>query len=625
MPSTSATIGAGSGGTGHGPPGVPATMVRRPRLLHRLAAARTHRLTVVAGPPGCGKTVALADWAASACPDPVLWLSLDAADPVELGPLGLWRRLVAGLRGFQLSLGRAAEELSDAEGLLDAGDPDPRELLPLVVAELWRCPPAVVVIDDFHLVTNPAAALFPSLVLDLPPHVHLVLAGREEPAFPLHRLRLGGELVEITDRDLRFDRGEAAALLAGLGVRLSAAEVAQLGRAVEGWAAGLHLAGRFLQGEADPRGAVGHFGGATALVAEYFVREVLDRLPPGHVRFLVDTSVLGELTPPLCAEVTRRQDAQAVLQDLIGRNLFLARAGDGSQAYRYHPLFAGFLQHRLALEGPERAQGVHRRAAAWFGRSGDLGRAVGHLVAGSAPDAALALVTGEVLAHLERGVTWDGASLFLPGVPRAWLEEDPVRLYVAAAALLCGSRLDEARWWLHRLEATLGPGPERAGLLARAAFLWLVHDEAVADAAGVLAQGAVVGEAMGPDQTLAPLPGELGRRHSWLAALDGVIAARLPVVLARAHCWRGEHQAARAVLCRVSRRTQVSSGGGYWAVLGTVALAEGRLGEAHTLAQRALAETGGQDAGASAAAYDARVALGALYLERDELAAAEEQ
>src|SRR6516225_1045952 len=46
------------------PPGLPATLVRRPVLQQRLTAGASKRLTVVVGSAGAGKSVLLADWAA---------------------------------------------------------------------------------------------------------------------------------------------------------------------------------------------------------------------------------------------------------------------------------------------------------------------------------------------------------------------------------------------------------------------------------------------------------------------------------------------------------------------------------------------------------------------------------
>ena len=61
------------------PHGQPGTIVR-PRLLQALDAGIARPLTLLAAPPGSGKTALLGSWVGSGGPDSVAWLSLDAGD-----------------------------------------------------------------------------------------------------------------------------------------------------------------------------------------------------------------------------------------------------------------------------------------------------------------------------------------------------------------------------------------------------------------------------------------------------------------------------------------------------------------------------------------------------------------
>lgn len=76
-------------------PGVPAWAVLRARVTKLIAeGTRRSPLTVVTGPPGAGKTMALALWAATE-PRPVAWVSLDDYDD-QLGVF--WSYVVEALR-----------------------------------------------------------------------------------------------------------------------------------------------------------------------------------------------------------------------------------------------------------------------------------------------------------------------------------------------------------------------------------------------------------------------------------------------------------------------------------------------------------------------------------------------
>ncbi len=73
------------------PPACKEWVIRRSRIEERIAAGP---LTVVTGPPGAGKTTAVASWLAVA-EDPVAWVTLDRYDS---RPDVFWSTVVAALR-----------------------------------------------------------------------------------------------------------------------------------------------------------------------------------------------------------------------------------------------------------------------------------------------------------------------------------------------------------------------------------------------------------------------------------------------------------------------------------------------------------------------------------------------
>src|SRR4249920_1584839 len=73
-------------------PSVPGWMVPRPRLEEHMDEGTAGPLTVVTGPPGAGKTLAVASWAATR-PGPVAWVTLDHYDS---RPKVFWATVVEG-------------------------------------------------------------------------------------------------------------------------------------------------------------------------------------------------------------------------------------------------------------------------------------------------------------------------------------------------------------------------------------------------------------------------------------------------------------------------------------------------------------------------------------------------
>src|SRR5258705_9612028 len=77
-------------------PDLPGWAVARPRIDKLIADGTRGPLTLVAGPPGAGKTMAIAAWAAaSRNPGPLAWLTVDGHDN---RPRVFWSYVVAALR-----------------------------------------------------------------------------------------------------------------------------------------------------------------------------------------------------------------------------------------------------------------------------------------------------------------------------------------------------------------------------------------------------------------------------------------------------------------------------------------------------------------------------------------------
>jgi ATP/maltotriose-dependent transcriptional regulator MalT len=76
-----------------------------------------------------------------------------------------------------------------------------------------------------------------------------------------------------------------------------------------------------LRGATDPARVARALEVRRDTIAEYFIFEVLDQQPPEVAQFMLDTSVLGEMTAGACAAVTGRKDAAALLRGIDTANL----------------------------------------------------------------------------------------------------------------------------------------------------------------------------------------------------------------------------------------------------------------------------------------------------------------
>ena len=444
------------------PPSRRADWIARPHLLAALyAALSSHRLTLLSAPAGYGKTTLLCqlqDLPATVHPlaapsgrEPPLgrrmaWLTLDEGDN---DPVLFLHYLVAALRTVVPGCGSAALALlSEFAG----SRVQVRQVVAALINDLVESgpEPLVLVLDDLHCITEAAVfTLLDYLLVHLPPPVHVVIATRADPPLSLARLRARGQLAELRLADLRFTEAETGRFLNdALGLDLSPADLETLYRRTEGWAAGLRLLAGSLDRLVTPaeRAAfIAEMAQTDRYVFDYLADEVLARQEPEVRAFLLQTSILPELTPALCDFVTGRADSMVVLEDLERRNLFLVPLSPApSPVYRYHALFAEFLQQRLRREMPEWERELHRRAAQ-AQRCDRPRRAIEHyLTAEMWEEAAQAIevVQGEML---QTGL-WETVRYWIDALPVPVREAHPTLLHALGACILLGGNdLSEAQ------------------------------------------------------------------------------------------------------------------------------------------------------------------------------------
>jgi len=382
-------------------------LVSRPCLIQRLDEGLRPgcRLLLVSAPAGFGKTMLVAEWvqrrragaetgpagdgvqpadslravrSARAEQAPAFaWLSLDDEDN---DPARFFTYLTGALETVNVHVSFDARALSQS-----SQSPSQSSALTALVNSLAAHPAdLLLVLDDYHVIEQRSihdALLF--LVDHLPPHAHLVIVSRTDPPWSLARLRTRGQLTELRAADLRFTPDEAAVFFNdAMGLNLSTEDVAALEARTEGWIAGLQLAALSMRGKATERVAdfITAFSGSNRHVIDYLAEEVLAQQPEEIHDFLCQTAILDRLTAPLCDAVTGRGDSDAVLRQLEQDNLFLIPLDDQREWYRYHRLFADFLQNHLQHDMPDRVVDLHCWAAEWYERNGMADQAVNHLL-----------------------------------------------------------------------------------------------------------------------------------------------------------------------------------------------------------------------------------------------------
>ncbi len=356
-------------------PPLRSALLHRSHLLEVLDQSCSVPLTLLLASAGFGKTTLLSVWV-SQHTSPVAWVTLDNQDN---DPTRFWAYVIAALRHSGSRLSTVGES---AEALLHSSQPSllTGALTSLINELATHAQDTVVILDDYHLIGEPAIHESLQFVLDhLPPCLHVLLASRSDPPLALARLRVRGQLVEMRETDLRLDRAEAASFLTQvMNLSLSEEEIGHLAQRTEGWVAGLQLAALAMRRHPDRSSWISAFTGSHRLILDYVQQEILEPLPEGLQRFLLQTSVLDRMNAEVCQRLSGEQASQRMLEVLERTHLFLVPLDEERRWYRFHTLFREVLLARLQATQPELVAPLHREAALWYQQQGWSYEAISH-------------------------------------------------------------------------------------------------------------------------------------------------------------------------------------------------------------------------------------------------------
>jgi LuxR family maltose regulon positive regulatory protein len=342
---------------------------------------------------------------------PIAWISLDNGDNVRAQFWAYFRAALHTIPGIE-STGVGDSLLNS----LSSPTPPPvEEIFISLINELAGLPERIaLVLDDLQTVTNSQVHDDLIYLLDhLPDNqggLHLIVASRVDPPWPLARFRVRDDLMELREGDLRFSRDEVNQFLNQIMLlELSQNDVSVLDDRTEGWIAGLQMAAislgkrRQSLGEAGVSEFIAGFSGSHQFVLDYLVEEVLNQQSLEVQEFLLRTSILERMNASLCDLVTGGDGSQAMLSQLDKGNLFLVPLDDNRLWYRYHHLFADLLKRRLEGSNADFLPTLHLRASGWFEGHDLLDEAVHHALAAADFDRAAILIGQHGMQMIVKG------------------------------------------------------------------------------------------------------------------------------------------------------------------------------------------------------------------------------
>jgi LuxR family transcriptional regulator, maltose regulon positive regulatory protein len=356
-------------------PSVVNNIVHRTTLNEKLNIGLSRKLILVSAPAGFGKTTVVSDWI-NQNNITTAWFSLDKGDN---DPVEFLSYVISGIQSIQESFGQNTLNL-----LQSTNKPSNASIASLLINEIIGIDQNfLLVLDDFHLINNTEIIELIAFLLEhLPNNIHIVILTRSDPALPVARLRSQHQMVELRSSDLSFSTNDISTLFnKKLKLGLSSEDVITLETKTEGWIAGLQLTALSMQGREDIPQYIQELKGDNRYIMDYLIEEVLRIQSDDTKEFLLQTSILEQMSASLCNSVLGRNDSQIILEQLEKNNMFLIPLDDERNWFRYHHLFAQLLKQRFQQSDHAAINKLHNKASEWFQYNSMSFCAIDHAIA----------------------------------------------------------------------------------------------------------------------------------------------------------------------------------------------------------------------------------------------------
>lgn len=348
-------------------------LLNRERLNSLLSFIYDYPLTIVTAPIGYGKTTAVRSFLQYEKRHP-LWISFLSS---EESTAFFWNKLTS-------ELSRLSEK--DAARLKALGFPvtvPQYEKVVEILSGIQLKRNIVLVIDDFHLCSDPAAGkLLIQLVMEKIEKFHVVIIARNTANLDYTEPLSKGLCQVITQQNLKFSEDEVREFCMKADDSISEVDLRRINNYTDGWISLIYLV------------LVGMENGVPAGMndsIDELIEKVFFQVYDEHVKdFLYKLSVMNSFTAEMAMFVTQEQKTYDILKRLHRENAFV-NYDHASKTYRIHNVLLDYLRVKCPYS-EEQLQTFYRQLGEWylekydfptayanFYRAGDTARILTHL------------------------------------------------------------------------------------------------------------------------------------------------------------------------------------------------------------------------------------------------------
>lgn len=319
------------------------SQILRSKLQTKLLKNKDKRLVLFNAPAGYGKTMSVVQWLEDI--NETAWFSIDAIDNDQFR---FTNYLMQAINRVTNNACSKSEEMAKSRQYANL-----TTFFSHALDELSSyTAPLYIVLDDYHHIESEEihnAIQF--LIKYLPSNITLVITSRTQPPLGIAHLLVKNQVLEITSKDLAFDKEESQTLLAQFFQDNSDEnnQINDLIRQVEGWPSALQLIALSLNQHATTQIHAKLSSVNFHYIWDYLAEEVLEQLDKETQNFLMRCAVFDNFTIHMMQQITDDIDVGKAIESILHLGLLITTQDEDQTWYRFHHLFSDFLRQRRRL------------------------------------------------------------------------------------------------------------------------------------------------------------------------------------------------------------------------------------------------------------------------------------
>jgi len=332
-------------------------MLERHDLIQAFNNLKDYRVVAVCAPAGYGKTVAVTQWLNKDTRAKAIF----SVDEYDNNLAGFCERFCTALQVCQPQNKTLAEIIAH-EFFHNA----PQEFAMRAVSTLSTRKPAVLTIDDLHLINNSEILqLLLIFIKRLPKNFQVVFISRNDLALGFSDLWIKGQAARVSAEQLLFTDNDIMNLFKKRGNEITERQANDISRQTHGWAIGVNA---FLLSQKEPPDKV------YRSLDDFIRLNIWEKWDEATRYFMLRTAALRDLTPLLCNSMTGMTDSGKFLKELVQKGAFTTQLPTGE--YRYHHLFQQFLIRVIEERGEIFLQSLLETEGYWHLSNSDFYNAI---------------------------------------------------------------------------------------------------------------------------------------------------------------------------------------------------------------------------------------------------------